>query len=165
MLSWISFIDVVRTLKELAKDEFQSLLSWISLFDHWAKTLLASMLHRFNPCCLGSVSSTFSYDDAILPPQRFQSLLSWISLFDHLLMLLNSQMSLGFNPCCLGSVSSTFFLAMRPKGAIGFQSLLSWISLFDPDLPGRRQPGRDVSILVVMDQSLRRSCVQGVFPI
>ena len=91
---------------------------------------MRSGVFGFNPCCLGSVSSTLRYYDPAPDPAEFQSLLSWISLFDQ-----HSHRGRGegtrFNPCCLGSVSSTPDKESEPTPIPWFQSLLSWISLFD----------------------------------
>ena len=71
LLSWISLFDIESWMVMIdAPMKFQSLLSWISLFDLIAPTRASTSPGGFNPCCLGSVSSTSTQDLDAVPPVR-----------------------------------------------------------------------------------------------
>ena len=130
---------------------FQSLLSWIALFDRDVAAVTEE-IRQVSTCCRGSPSSTKSGPDFPLTPMVFQSCCRGSSstfaaivagfqsvefqsvVVDRLLTsLLEVPRGIcsGFNPCCRGSPSST-----APGGK-----------------PGR--PPHRVSILVVVDRPLR----------
>ena len=134
------------------------MLSWISL--------LGSDLRRrrVRPAC---VSILVVLDQSARQAMRsingfdkyvFQSLLSWISLLGRTAWWCASKFRTGFNPCCLGSVCSAGTPEFAEVVAAGFQSLLSWISLLGDNLGKTLVRWVRVSILVVLDQSARRSC-------
>ena len=65
------------------KARFQSLLSWIALFDPARASCPMSSTPGFNPCCRGSPSSTTKEQYARMPEVFVSNLLSWIALFDN----------------------------------------------------------------------------------
>ncbi len=158
---------------------FQSLLSWISLFDGRRRSLsreaaqVSILVVLDQPLRRGD-------EEPREQQEEFQSLLSWISLFDlckfyiiilyftvSILVVLDQPLRLSrallpyrlvtsFNPCCPGSASSTQEPDHKPHDYHLFQSLLSWISLFDKHDAILKRLRDYVSILVVLDQPLRQ---------
>ena len=112
---------------------------------------------------------------------RFQSLFWWIGLYDSLISFPPTFPPLCFNPCFGGSVSTTAWTWGRPRSAIRcfnpcfggsvsttvreettisrkarFQSLFWWIGLYDRRTHATPACFPCVSILVLVDRSLRQ---------
>ena len=137
---------------------FQSLLSWISLLgrgrpERGQPVRGVSILVVLDQSARQAMRSINGFDKYV-----FQSLLSWISLLGRTAWWCASKFRTGFNPCCLGSVCSAGTPEFAEVVAAGFQSLLSWISLLGDNLGKTLVRWVRVSILVVLDQSARRSC-------
>jgi len=134
----------------------------------------------FNPCFGGSVSSTQRLLTQNVCARVFQSLFWWIGLFDgvliHKLELIehvsilvlvdrslrprhfsrHGMCTMSFNPCFGGSVSSTYTQIFHDILFGGFQSLFWWIGLFDCISCNQKGCRDQVSILVLVDRSLRQ---------
>ena len=111
-------------------DLFQSLFSWMSLWNiEWYPRALSSAM-GFNPCFRGCRSGTADRRTVGIRFRRFQSLFSWMSLWN------------------------LVFAALTEFHCTRFQSLFSWMSLWNdgpPRLPSRKKL---VSILVFVDVAL-----------
>ena len=140
--------------------QFQSLLSWICLFDSVSMAVSITSLHGgFNPCCRG-----ICLFDSRRPRRTgrssggFQSLLSWICLFDIRHRRRHPERQHCFNPCCGGSPSSTLLERGRAHRVGDPVSILVVVDLpLRPDRADRSHGQTHVSILVVVDLPLRQA--------
>ena len=122
LLSWIALFDraISIVLAGSGKCLFQSLLSWIALFDSATsrRATRSGMDACFNPCCRGSPIFDFK-----------GRLLSWLDDWVSILAVLDRPSSTGkalgsdrlrersgFNPCCRGSRPSSTAKSMLACG-------------------------------------------------
>ena len=87
----------------------------------------------------------------------------WVSILvmlDSSLRLLTDYQSQshfqGFNPCYVGFIITTFYYYSYLLLHLAFQSLLCWIHHYDSLIQYHLDPDNHVSILVMLDSSLRQ---------
>jgi len=110
---------------------FQSLFSWMSLWNRIQAVVSGAPQDCFNPCSRGCRSGTFSLPRLQVVSTGFQSLFSWMSLWNSGAWRRGMDVRGGFNPCSRGCRSGTRWPNRDPARGSWFQSLFSWMSLWN----------------------------------
>jgi len=114
------------------REGFQSLFSWMSLWNCNICRERASMKTGFNPCFRGCRSGTRTALSGRPVLQRVSILVFVDVALELIVPDLGLQGSLCFNPCFRGCRSGTGRRRPGSSGPRGFQSLFSWMSLWNP---------------------------------